>query len=775
MKKGFIGLVFLWVTQICCAQFSLRSDQPIKLACDNAEEKVVQTALKLFMRDYQSVFSASAAVDARQGNIIVGTVGKSLLLKAVSADVSALAGKKQAFLLQVLPDGKLLVAGSDSHGTAYGIMELSRLIGVSPWEWWADVTPEKKISFVLPAEYQTLQSPSVEYRGIFINDEDWGLMPWSSQTYEPSDIKGHIGPKTNARIFELLLRLRANTYWPAMHECTLPFFLTEGNRKVAEEYGIFIGSSHCEPMVCSAAGEWRRRGQGDYDYVNNSASVYKFWEDRVKEVAQQGNIYTLGMRGVHDGQMQGAKTVAEQKAVLERVLKDQRGLLQKYVNKDVTAIPQAFIPYKEVLDIYNAGLQVPDDVTLIWCDDNYGYIRHFPTAEERARKGGNGIYYHVSYWGRPHDYLWLGTFSPYLLHQQMKLAYDRGIQKMWVLNVGDIKPAEYQIELFLDMAWNIDEVNEIGVTAHLKSWLGREFGSNCAEELLPAMEAHYQLSYIRKPEFMGNTREEERDPKYKVIKDLPWSEQTISERLRSYTVLSDVVERMESNIPADRQDAYFQLVKYPVQAAAQMNRKILTAQLARHSKADWKQSDAAFDSIASLTQQYNSLQNGKWNRMMDFQPRKLPVFKRVEHTTATEPMVTDRKMLCKWNAMECTYGKPVPCEGLGYERKAAGIRKGSSLTFAFDDYGKDSVEVEIRLLPSHPLDEKQLRFAISVDEAVPQTVSYETKGRSEEWKENVLRNQAIRKVTLPINKQASHKLVITALDEGVVLDQVILY
>lgn len=775
MKKGFIGLVFLWVTQICCAQFSLRSDQPIKLACDNAEEKVVQTALKLFIRDYQSVFSASAAVDARQGNIIVGTVGKSPLLKAVSADVSALTGKKQAFLLQVLPDGKLLVAGSDSRGTAYGIMELSRLIGVSPWEWWADVTPEKKTSFVLSAEYQTLQSPSVEYRGIFINDEDWGLMPWSSQTYEPSDIKGHIGPKTNARIFELLLRLRANTYWPAMHECTLPFFLTEGNRKVAEEYGIFIGSSHCEPMVCSAAGEWRRRGQGDYDYVNNSASVYKFWEDRVKEVAQQGNIYTLGMRGVHDGQMQGAKTVAEQKAVLERVLKDQRGLLQKYGNKDVTAIPQAFIPYKEVLDIYNAGLQVPDDVTLIWCDDNYGYIRHFPTAEERARKGGNGIYYHVSYWGRPHDYLWLGTFSPYLLHQQMKLAYDRGIQKMWVLNVGDIKPAEYQIELFLDMAWNIDEVNEIGVTAHLKSWLGREFGSNCAEELLPAMEAHYQLSYIRKPEFMGNTREEERDPKYKVIKDLPWSEQTISERLRSYTVLSDVVERMESNIPADRQDAYFQLVKYPVQAAAQMNRKILTAQLARHSKADWKQSDAAFDSIASLTQQYNSLQNGKWNRMMDFQPRKLPVFKRVEHTAATEPMVTDRKILCKWNAMECTYGKPVPCEGLGYERKAAGIRKGSSLTFAFDDYGKDSVEVEIRLLPSHPLDEKQLRFAISVDEAVPQTVSYETKGRSEEWKENVLRNQAIRKVTLPINKQASHKLVITALDEGVVLDQVMLY
>ena len=563
-KLLFSFFIFLIVAlPIRSKDFVLTSGQTVVIACSPSEELVVRTALEMLGRDIQTVLSSTTQANEKTGEIVIGTVGQSELISRTDIDVSALKGKKQAFLLSVSPEGKLIVAGSDKHGTAYGILEISRLLGVSPWEWWADVTPEKKTSFVLSAEYQTLQSPSVEYRGIFINDEDWGLMPWSSQTYEPSDIKGHIGPKTNARIFELLLRLRANTYWPAMHECTLPFFLTEGNRKVAEEYGIFIGSSHCEPMVCSAAGEWRRRGQGDYDYVNNSASVYKFWEDRVKEVAQQGNIYTLGMRGVHDGQMQGAKTVAEQKAVLERVLKDQRGLLQKYVNKDVTAIPQAFIPYKEVLDIYNAGLQVPDDVTLIWCDDNYGYIRHFPTAEERARKGGNGIYYHVSYWGRPHDYLWLGTFSPYLLHKQMKLAYDRGIQKMWVLNVGDIKPAEYQIELFLDMAWNIDEVNEIGVTAHLKSWLGREFGSNCAEELLPAMEAHYQLSYIRKPEFMGNTREEERDPKYKVIKDLPWSEQTISERLRSYTVLSDVVERMESNIPTDRQDAYFQLVKYP--------------------------------------------------------------------------------------------------------------------------------------------------------------------------------------------------------------------
>lgn len=775
MKKGILSLFLLLIASFGWAQFSLPSGKPVKVACDGVEERVVHTALELFSRDVETVLSASLEVDARQGDIIVGTIGRSTLVAETGVDLSALEGKTQAFLLTVLPDGRLLVAGSDRHGTAYGIMELSRLLGVSPWEWWADVTPDKKTVFSLPSGFQTLQAPSVEYRGIFINDEDWGLMPWSSRNYEPAD-QQQIGPKTNRRIFELLLRLRANTYWPAMHECTLPFFLTKGNREVAAEFGIFIGSSHCEPMVCNAAGEWKRRGEGDYDYVNNSASVYRFWEDRVKEVAGQENIYTLGMRGVHDGRMQGAKTVDEQKAVLERVLQDQRGLLAKYVNREVASIPQAFIPYKEVLDIYNAGLQVPDEATLIWCDDNYGYIRHFPTPEEQSRKGGNGIYYHISYWGRPHDYLWLGTFSPYLLYQQMKLAFDRGIRKMWILNVGDIKPAEYQIELFLDMAWNIEQVAEQGVTAHLKNWLSREFGTgHVAETLLPVMQEHYRLAYIRKPEFMGNTREEERDPLYKKVKDLPWSEQAIRERLNGYASLSSAVEALAPQLPANRKAAYMQLVKYPVQAADQMNRKLLYAQLARHGKADWQQSDAAFDSIASLTRRYNALQEGKWIGIMDFQPRKLPVFRRVAHETAVTPMVEEKSPAYKWNAVDCASGTPVPCEGLGYEGKAAGIRKNTSLVFIFDDWQTDSVEVEVRLLPNHPLDGKQLRFTLSVDKSAPQTVSYETKGRSEEWKENVLCNQAIRRVKLPVGKRKSHKLVIKALDEGVVLDQIMLY
>ncbi|WP_132061513.1 glycosyl hydrolase 115 family protein [Bacteroides thetaiotaomicron] len=780
MRNRILFSFLAWVAVIVSVQgkqkdFVLQSGRPVAIACSGSEAPVVRTSLDLLSRDLQTVLSATAHIDTNTGNILVGTIGQSKLIEQAGIDISALKNKKQAFMLAVSEDGKLVVAGSDSHGTAYGILEISRLLGVSPWEWWADVTPEKKEMFRLSSNFRELQSPSVEYRGIFINDEDWGLMPWSNKTYEPSDVKGEIGPRTNERIFELLLRLRANTYWPAMHECTLPFFLTKGNREAAKKYGIFMGASHCEPMACNAAGEWKIRGKGAYDYVNNSPAVYQFWENRVKEVAGQEILYTLGMRGVHDGKMQGAKTVEEQKAVLNRVFVDQRGLLEKYVNKDVTQVPQVFIPYKEVLDIYHAGLQVPEDVTLMWCDDNYGYIRHFPTAEERARKGGNGVYYHVSYWGRPHDHLWLSTMSPSLIYQQMKQAYDQGIQKMWILNVGDIKPAEYQIELFMDMAWNLDKVSSEGVTAHLKHWLERELGTSCAKTILPVMQEHYRLAHIRKPEFMGNTREEEKNPVYRVVKDLPWSEREINERLNAYSELSETVEKAASKVPADRQSAYFELVKYPVQAATQMNRKLLYAQLARHDKEDWEKSDAAYDSIAALTQHYNSLENGKWNRMMDFKPRKLPVFNRVERNAATAPMTADRKAACQWNGAEAKKGNAIVCEGLGYEGKAAEIRKGDALTFSFGNLKTDSVEVDIRLLPNHPVHGDKLRFSVSLDGAEPEVIAYETKGRSEEWKENVLRNQAIRKIVLPVTGKKSHQLVIKALDEGVILDQVMLY
>lgn len=494
----------------------------MKVVCDTTEAPVVKVALDLLKRDCRSVLSGEISHSENTGNIYVGTWGESSVLQALAdtrqLDVAQLNEHKEAFLLNVLPDGRLVVAGSDKRGTAYGVLELSRMMGVSPWEWWADAVPEKKEEFCLPAGFRKLDYPQVAYRGIFINDEDWGLTPWSWKHYEPSERKGQIGPKTHARIFELLLRLRANTFCPAMHECSIPFFFTEWNKEMADKYAIYLGTSHCEPMMRNTNGEWKKAGKGEYDYVHNRKNVLSFWEERVKQLRHSDDIYTLGMRGVHDGKMQGAKTLEEQKKALTEILADQRRMLAKYKGKDLTKVPQVLIPYKEVLDIYQAGLQVPEDVTLMWCDDNYGYITHFPTAEEAARPGGNGIYYHVSYWGRPHDYLWLSTASPYLLYQQMKQAYEKGIRQMWILNVGDIKPAEYQTELFMDMAWNIGRVQQTGVTGHLSHFLSREFGAVSASALLPLLQEHYRLAYIRKPEFMGHTRTEEKDPKYKIVR-----------------------------------------------------------------------------------------------------------------------------------------------------------------------------------------------------------------------------------------------------------------
>lgn len=526
MKNLLLSFVFVLCLQTCTQQpsFELKNSLPVTIVYDTeAEEKATTNALQLLTKDMEAVLSVTPRINpGYDGDIWIGTLGKSRQIQKLidegAISVSEIKGKGDAFMLAVVHTDKkpvLVVAGSDRRGTAYGLLEISRLMGVSPWEWWADVTPKTLKKFTLAGNYKTVQSPSVPYRGIFLNDEDWGLLPWSTKNYEPGLpiiggwTVGTIGPKTYERIFQLLLRLRANTIWPAMHECTVPFFLVDGNKEMAHDYAIYVGGSHCEPMMRSVAGEWRVEGEGAYDYVNNAENVYKFFEKRVADVAHMDNIYTLGMRGVHDGQMQGAKTLEEQKNVLTRVLSDQRNLLKQYVNNDVETIPQVFIPYKEVLDVYNTGLSVPDDVTLMWCDDNYGYIRHFPTPDELKRKGGHGIYYHASYWGRPHDYLWLGTASPGLLYQQMKSAYEKGIREMWILNVGDIKPVEYQMELFLDMAWDFEKVASEAPANHLKKYLQREFGNETAIDLLPLIQEHYRLAYIRKPEFMGNTREEE--------------------------------------------------------------------------------------------------------------------------------------------------------------------------------------------------------------------------------------------------------------------------
>lgn len=741
--------------------FTIERGTDLTVSLPSSRRPVLNSAVALLGRDLRNVFGDTVAIVRKNGRIDIKIDPKAV------KDV-------QGYRMEVTPDGRLAVTGHDSAGAAYALMELSRHIGVSPWEWWADAAPEARDSFSLPAGFVSSQAPDVEYRGIFINDEDWGLMPWSSSTHEPGNKRGVIGAKTNERIFELMLRLRANYYWPAMHECTEPFFLTPGNREMAERFGIYVGGSHCEPMASSTAVEWGRRGKGEYDYVGNSGNVYRFWEDRVKDVAGQEIVYTLGMRGVHDGAMNGAKTVEEQKAVLTRAIADQRGLLRKYVDKKVERVPQVFIPYKEVLDVYRAGLEVPEDVTLMWCDDNYGYIRHFPTAEEAARKGGNGIYYHVSYWGRPHDYLWLSSLSPYLMWQQMKLAYDKGIRKMWILNVGDIKPAEYQTGLFMDMAWDIDAVAERGIRGNMEDFYAREFGQKAAGEIVPVMDEYYRLASIRMPEFMGNTRTEERDRAYyNKVRDIAWSDRYVRDRIADYGALEEKADLIAGEIPANRRDTYYQLVEYPVKAAAEMNKKMLFAQLARHGKADWSRSREAYDSIVALTKIYNEgfSNGGKWKGIMDMRPRKLPVFNPVTPDTCQEPSVPDTRVI---EARLHNGGNLIGHTGLGHTGHAVEIPLGKTAEYTLPASGQDSVCVYLNFLPVHPVvDGGGLKAEVSYGGGAPQTIDYATQGRSEEWKENILNGRAVRRLVFPspaAGKSADTTLRIKALTEGIILD-----
>ena len=776
--------------------FVLPAHQTCMISVDGKEKSVVFTAINLLQSDLKRVLDCEMQVSDTQPQLIIGTLNGAgdTRLSQTGVDLSWLQKRSQAFVMAVNASDQLVIAGSDSYGTAYGIIELTRLLGVSPWEWWADVVPDTLDQLRLEQGFVTRQAPDVSFRGIFINDEDWGLLPWACNTYEPNT-KNAIGSKTTRRIFELMLRLRANLYWPPMHECTRPFFLTVGNKELAAQYGITIGTSHCEPLGCNVAGEWAERGKGEYNWKSNRKQVLHFWEERVKETAYQPMAYTLGMRGVHDGAMQGFKSVSDQKKALEQIIKAQRELLAKHVNKYVEQLPQVFIPYKEVLDAYQAGLKVPDDVTLLWCDDNYGYIRHFPTAAERKREGGNGVYYHISYWGRPHDYLWLGTASPYLMFQQLSEAYYHGATRMWVLNVGDIKPSEYQISLFMDTAWNIDSIGQYSVNHHLEEFCARNIARDIARLSSIYLKEHYNLAFQRKPEHMAGTRVEEAkdgDVDWSAVQDLPWSEKYIRKRLSRYDQLQRNVNWIADSVRRthpERYDAFFELVEYPIMAAAAQNEKFLCAQLARHGISylqnedvamTWNRSDVAHNRVQDLTLQYNAIGADKWQGIMSSNPRNLTVFQPVPHKDAVTPLLVDEPAIAtfygaSYNASSFTGSQVLdPVLGLGASIRAIPIPKDCNLTYTYShNYGKTKVaNIEIRMLPTHPINEQQ-RFTVSLDGGSPVTCTYQTEGRSEEWKQNVLRGYAIVKAQLPIVKSSGeHRLVVAALDEGVVVDEV---
>ena len=763
---------------------------PITFSVPKKTEPVVKIALDMWKDDMRQVTGMVPVASQK-------------------ATIKVVAGKGPADGFRIYVKGcQIIVEGNNGRGMAYGLLELSRMAGVSPWIWWGDVVPERRSRLTLDATFSYGHTPSVAYRGIFINDEDWSLRNWAWKHYEKTDQFGAMGPKTYKAIFQLLLRLRANAIWPGMHTGTPGFFTIKGNKEMADSCGILIGTSHCEPLLRNNVAEWDHEKRGAYNYITNRKQVQQYWIERLQEVKGSEEFFTIGMRGIHDGSMEGVKTKKEKLEGLQMVIDDQRELIRKYYNKDVENVPQVFIPYKEVLGIMESGLRVPDDVTLMWCDDNYGYMTRLSDAEQQKRQGGGGVYYHLSYWGRPHDYMWLTTTQPGLIYSEMKAAYDHNCRKLWVVNVHDPKVAAYDLEFFLDMAWDINSIQPNTINQHLERWLCTQFGENAGKQLAPAMREFYRLCGIRKPEFMGWSQVE-LDKKYyprgrSQVVDTEFSEKEFGNELNryllDYAAICQTVNKVEKAIRPELKDAFFAHIKYPVLASNAMATKMLYAQKARskylgqtdktmegredYMKAAAATSIRAYREIQDLTNKYNALGDGKWKGIMNMMPRELPVFN--PPTIPYLPEDFDLKLplhkACTQkennyvarNACDFVLSngsaEPQIFQMLGHSMNAIAIPKGTELVYEFETKQEGDAILYTAMIPTQPNDKGDLRYQVLLDNQKPVTISLKEKFRSDFWKVSVLRGQALK--TTPVNvKKGKHILKIKALDDHVIMDQ----
>ncbi|MCL3779269.1 glycosyl hydrolase [Prolixibacteraceae bacterium JC049] len=779
--------VMLWMVGVGTARAEkIKINKSWKVVVDPSSNKLVKWAAGELATDLSTILQTKITLEE-------GKATKHSIYIPAKGEISPkLKGKWEHFSIQKKKK-HIRIQGSDVRGTVFGIFDLAERLGISPWQWWADVAPAQKKELVLELPSKgILEGPSVQYRGIFLNDEDWGLHPWAAKTFEPE--AGDIGPKTYEKIFQLLLRLKANTIWPAMHPCTKAFYQIDGNNEMAQKYHIVVGTSHCEPMLRNNVDEWDHHKNGDYNYFTNKSGVQKYWLDRVTQVKDAENIVTLGMRGIHDGHMHGGNSLEEKTRMVEKIINDQREMLTTVKQKPMDSIATTVVLYKEVLDLYNKGLKIPDDVTIMWCDDNHGYIRRLSNEEEQKRRGGAGVYYHLSYWGSPHDYLWLSTTQPGLIWYEMNRAYQNGAQKIWIANVGDIKPCEYNMELFLDMAWDINSVKENTIDKHTYNWAVREFGEAAAKEVVEIKKEYYRLASIRRPEFMGWSKVEPKTKNQSTAFNSVGNGNELQRRLELYQKLVKRLDEVSSNIPEEKQAAWFQLMEYPVKGAKLMNEKFLFAQLARESDDELKQkehaakSKKAFREIESLTKYYNeTLSSGKWKHMMSMAPRGLNVFKMPEiklgeHSAETkkQPFSITAIQGKEFVAAKGSNGfawKTV--EGLGYSDDAVTLlplrnhkfqNKQPMVKYSFQTEKQGEYELQVRLLPTH-VNERDQVITIQVDNETPKNYPFSTKGRSWQWKKNIFQNHTIVKHKGVFNKKGKHQITIWVNQTGIVIDQ----
>lgn len=589
--------------------------------------------------------------DWDKADLVIGTVGRNrvidFLVEQHKLDVSEIAGKWECFQIQTV-ENRLIIAGSDKRGTIYGIYDLCEKIGVSPWKWWADVRPgtAENLYVNLDQPYREPE-PSVRYRGIFINDE-YAFDNWALGRGDRDFVE------TYKKVFELLLRLKANLLWPAMHDGSPCFHQNRSNAENADLYGIVIGTSHCEMMLRNNVSEyfsfeerWEKENPDRALYkkklsdsplpcayvytdshpdtgerVYNKELLCRYWEESVRQYGIYECIFTMGMRGLHDASWQPveAETIEHRRMQLEEIIGMQRNILERTLQKPAEEIPQLFIPYKEIQEVYDSGMKLPEDMMLMWTDDNYGYIRRLPEGRDGKRKtmaGGEGIYYHAGYHGSPNSYIWLSTTPYALMKEEMCKAYHCGAGKIWMLNVGDLKPAEGRMEYFLRLARDIADMEKMDLQDYMTARAIRDFGFDMTEAAeYAAVELDFQRQvYGRKPEHFRRG----------LFNYMSYGDEGMR-YLQRYEALVKRSEDLYGLLEDDIRPAFYQLQLYPLRACRHIAAKYVYADKAELYQAQERgsainkyglKSDEAYFRLLEDTKEYNSLEAGKWNLLMN--------------------------------------------------------------------------------------------------------------------------------------------------------------
>ncbi|HWA87080.1 MAG TPA: glycosyl hydrolase 115 family protein [Opitutus sp.] len=778
---------------------------------DDHDDAVVSLAANLLADDVERVTSHRPIVtDTTTGAsqlVIAGTLGHSALIDRLIAagkldGLDKIRGRWEATLTQVVANPwpglakAFVIVGGDRRGTAYGLMQLSEKIGVSPWYWWADVPVAHRATLIVRAPAPEADAPAVKYRGIFINDEDWGMFQWASRTFDPAF--GNIGPKTYRCVFELLLRLRLNYLWPAMHACSKEFALTPENVALADRFGIVAGSSHCEPMLCNNI-HWDEAKQGKWNYSLNRDAIHAYWEDSAKTRGADEAVWTLGIRGIHDRSMESPPdSVPDRIKLVEQVIHDQRALLKENVTDRWGAVAQCFVPYKEVLPLYDAGLKVPDDVTIVWVDDNFGYIRRLGAPAERNRSGGAGVYWHLSYYGGPHSYTWINTTPPALMWEELHKAWENDARRLWVINVGDLKPAEIGLGYFARLAWNPEKPGPDSQPEFLRDFAAEQFGPDLAQPAAGLLGEFYRLGTIRKPELMNRG----------WACALPAGR--AAELRSAYAALLAREKKLSAAVPAQARDAYFETVGFPARVLGASGLIFMAdreIQLGRDVAANEKEIARLRAFLEHEVARFNNdTAGGKWKYMMP--------------GLVTAPDLTQWNSQVRWPWGEKPDGPAVhvntgpgrswrdaasadrqsnvsaahwiPVAGLGSSGHAlallpAGLASSwretdtAAPTLAYDfDTDKDAHngDLLIDFLPTfriHP--GMKLRVAVGFDDGASTVVEVPgSSGREDEngtiRSDGVMDNFVRAHVPLPALAAGKHVLQLRAIDPGVVIDRI---